>query len=655
MVVHIPRVEENAHWGGIQTVKLVNVEVDHFKNILKSGAVAIQPDVTCVVGKNESGKTAFLQALHRFNPAQPNVTFNAQRQYPAWLEKQHRRQKDINQHCPVICTFEVEKSDFEAIEQVLGSGALKSTTVAVSQTYSNEFRWKVEINEPSAVAHITSGLLTGAPTPTSVSELNDLIDSLGSSTHTEESKTEADRELAGKLTEARDATLGDRASINDRLLDILLPRLPKFFYFDDYSQLPASVKIRELLAKNKKDLNSGELTARALLELGGADNDYLLNPDYETRKRELENIANAITHQVLAFWSTNPELRTEIDMTLKQEPTANGHQKVLDELKIRLYDNRHLLSLSFDERSTGFRWFFSFLAAFSEYENSDSPVIILLDEPGLGLHARAQADFLRFIDERLSKRCPLIYTTHSPFMVQPGKLERVRLVQDGGREVGSRITSNVLSTDRDTLFPLQGALGYDMVQHLFIAPHNLIVEGTSDFTYLNLLSTHLASLGRTALDPKWSIIPVGGADLIPSFVALLGNHLDLTVLIDSRKEGNQRLNHLTQQGLLKGTRLITIGEITATKVADVEDLFTPDEYLKLFNEAFSKSFKASDLVGKDPVVNRLSRLLKVDRYDHGLPATVLLKTYPTFLPTLAPETLTRFETLFQRINATLGT
>jgi ABC-type cobalamin/Fe3+-siderophores transport system ATPase subunit len=636
-------------------VKLVSVEVDHFKNILKSGVVTIQSDVTCIVGKNESGKTAFLQALHRFHPAQPNVTFNAQRQYPAWLEKQHRRQKDINQHCPVTCTFELEKSDIEVVEQVLGLGVLKSTTIPISRTYSNDFRWTVETNEPAVVAHITSGLLGGAPTPTSIDELNGMINTLGTSTHADEAKTAADRNLASEITQARDKALGNRASVNDRLWDLLQPRLPKFFYFDDYSQLPASVQIRELLAKKKEGLTPGELTARALLELGGADNEYLLNPDYETRKRELENIANAITHQVLAFWSTNPELRTEVDMTLKQEQIANGHQQVLDELKIRLYDNRHLLSLSFDERSTGFRWFFSFLAAFSEYENSDSPVIILLDEPGLGLHARAQADFLRFIDDRLSKRCPVIYTTHSPFMVQPGKLERVRLVQDGGRQVGSRITANVLSTDRDTLFPLQGALGYDMVQHLFIAPHNLIVEGTSDFTYLNLLSTHLASIGRTALDPKWSIIPVGGADLIPSFVALLGNHLDLTVLIDSRKEGNQRLQHLTQQGLLKGTRLITIGEITGTKAADVEDLFTPDEYLKLFNEAFSKSFKISDLVGKDPIVNRLARLLKVERYDHGLPATVLLKNYPTFLPTLAPETLTRFETLFQRINATLGT
>lgn len=74
---HVPNIASNQR--GYSAVKLVSVEVDHFKNILKSGVVVIQPDVTCVVGKNESGKTAFLQALHRFNPAQPNVMFNAQR------------------------------------------------------------------------------------------------------------------------------------------------------------------------------------------------------------------------------------------------------------------------------------------------------------------------------------------------------------------------------------------------------------------------------------------------------------------------------------------------------------------------------------------------------------------------------------------------
>ena len=96
-------------------VKLLSVEIDHFKNVLKSGPIAIQPDVTCIVGKNESGKTAVLQAIHRFKPAQPNVKFNAQRQYPAWLEKQHRRTRNIEVHVPVAATFQMEDVDIAAV------------------------------------------------------------------------------------------------------------------------------------------------------------------------------------------------------------------------------------------------------------------------------------------------------------------------------------------------------------------------------------------------------------------------------------------------------------------------------------------------------------------------------------------------------------
>jgi predicted ATPase len=489
--------------------------------------------------------------------------------------------------------------------------------------------------------------------PVTLEALDELVATLGSATYEDEADTKKARETAKAITEARDEMLGEDEDIASAIETTLEECVPLFFYFDEYSQLPGSVKIRPLLEKQKKALSASDATARSLLEMAGAENEYLLNPDYETRKRELENTANAITHDVLRYWSTNPELRTEIDITLQKENVANGQQQVLDELKLRLYDNRHLLSNPFEERSTGFRWFFSFLAGFSAYENSQRPLVILLDEPGLGLHARAQADFLRFIDERLSKKCQVIYSTHSPFMVQPGKLERVRLVEDAGRDVGSRITDNVLGTDRDTLFPLQGALGYDMVQHLFIAPYNLVVEGTSDFVYLSLLSEFLGEKGRTTLDKKWSIVPVGGADLIPSFVALLGRHLNVSVLVDSRKEGHQRLQQLAQQGILKDTGLVTIGDVISRKSGDIEDLFEPNEYLELFNKAFGRTFKVADLIGSDPIVKRLARLLGVERYDHGKPAGILLRNQIDFLPHLTAGTIERFETLFTKINATL--
>jgi predicted ATP-dependent endonuclease of OLD family len=278
----------------------------------------------------------------------------------------------------------------------------------------------------------------------------------------------------------------------------------------------------------------------------------------------------------------------------------------------------------------------------------------VLDEPGLGLHARAQKDFLRFIEDRLSPRCQVLYTTHSPFLIQPDHLERARLVEDKGRDIGSRITSDVLTTDKDTLFPLQGALGYDLAQHLFVAPHNLVLEGTSDYTYLLLISSFLKEKGREGLDDKWSLVPVGGADLVPSFVALLGNHLEVTVLLDSRKEGNQRLGKLVEQNILAKNRIINVGEITGAKLADIEDLFEPTEYLDLYNRAFGSGITEKHLVGSDPIVSRIARYIKQDRFDHGRPADILLRQRDTFLNTLSPNTLDRFEKLFKRVNATLG-
>ncbi len=47
---------------------LTEARVALFRNIIDSGWVPVDADVTCLVGKNESGKTAFLQALYRLNP-----------------------------------------------------------------------------------------------------------------------------------------------------------------------------------------------------------------------------------------------------------------------------------------------------------------------------------------------------------------------------------------------------------------------------------------------------------------------------------------------------------------------------------------------------------------------------------------------------------
>lgn len=634
-------------------MKLVEVHIRNFRNIIDSGAVAIQPDVTCIVGKNESGKSAFLQALHRLNPAQNNVSLSIPDQYPAWLEKQHRRKMNLDTFMPVSATFEVEPEDKKILEDRFGKGILKSHRIVLGRQYDGTRIFGFEADEKAAIGAILAqvALPKGSGSkPTNIEGLRELVATLKSDAEN------ADAASASKaLEKALAALLGQSKDLGAAIIEALDALIPKFFYYADYSRLPGTVKIRELLKADRAKLNDDQLTARTLLELAGAEDDYLLNPDYERRKRELENVANALTQEILEYWTTNKDIRVDIDITQRTEHTGNGHQAVIDELKVRLWDNRHFLSLPFDERSSGFRWFFSFLAAFSAYrDDASKKVIILLDEPALSLHARAQKDFLRYVNEQLAPSRQVIYSTHSPFMVQPDELERVRMVEDKGREVGSVISSDVLATDPDTLFPLQGALGYDLVQHLFVAPHNLVLEGTSDFTYLTVLSRHLVASNRKGLDERWSLVPVGGADMVPTFVALLGNHLDVTVLVDSQKAGHQRLDRMAEQGLLKRNRIILVGQVLGRKLADIEDVFAVEDYLALYNAAFGTKLTPANLTGTDTVLARIQRYTG-SSFDHGAPADLLLRRRDEFLPRLSPVSLDQFEKLFAAVNATLPT
>jgi predicted ATP-dependent endonuclease of OLD family len=639
-------------------MKLKSVRVRMFRNILDSSEVVIDDKVTCLVGKNESGKSALLNALWRLNPARmkPEPEFSIHEHYPAWLEKRHRNE-GVDQKAvkPIEVSLEWEPADVKLIEEKFGPEVVAAgAKLRLRKNYDNEFHWESGCSEKQAVKNLIGSQQLPPAEVSAYSAIED-FDSLYKKLAEDVERSSDSAEELKLFTNAHAALktlLGNGGSFNEAAWSIAQPRLPRFFYFADYSKLPYSVKIHDVL--RSENLNESENTARALLLLGGTEAEYMLNPEYERRKRELENVANALTEDVNEYWSQNPDLRVQPDITQRTEQTRQGQQSVLDELKLRIWDNRHSLSLPFTENSAGFQWFFSFLAAFSEYEHRDPPVVILLDEPAMGLHARAQADFLRFIEERLTKRCQVIYTTHSPFMVQPGKLERVRLVEDRGKQEGAIVSGDVLTRDRDTIFPLQGALGYDLVQHLFLAGNNLVVEGTSDYAYLRLLSDVLTAKGRVGLNPKFSIVPVGGADLIPTFVALLGNHLKVTVLLDSRKEGNQRLERMAKDGYLEKQRIILIGGVLNRKTADIEDLFEIKEYLELYNKAFGKNVKAEDLNGTDPIVSRIARYEGVDRFDHGRPADVLLREREAFLPKLSEATLGRFEELFRHINQTLG-
>jgi hypothetical protein len=146
------------------------------------------------------------------------------------------------------------------------------------------------------------------------------------------------------------------------------------------------------------------------------------------------------------------------------------------------------------------------------------------------------------------------------------------------------------------------------------------------------------------------MVPAGGATNIPTFVALLGHRLAVTVLIDAGS-GTQKVTDLAKSGYLKPKRLITVAEIIGTSRADVEDLFDIEDYLHLYNQAEGKKLQVADLPPGDRILDRINR--KDGTFDHGRPADFLLRNRDKVLPNLRPATLDRFEALFKRINETL--
>jgi hypothetical protein len=315
-------------------------------------------------------------------------------------------------------------------------------------------------------------------------------------------------------------------------------------------------------------------------------------------------------------------------------------------------DDRHYFTNNLDVRSSGFRWFISFLAAFKEFK-SDNSIIVLLDEPALALHARAQRDFLDFIEDTLADSHQVVYTTHSPFMVDARHLERVRVVEDLGPDEGTKVSARLVSRDPDTLSPLQGLLGHELAQHTFAEPDNLVVEGLADYTYLTVMSDVLREKGREHLDERWRVFPSGGMASMAAAVALLGQQLDVTVVVNSTSVLSQRLYGLVDEGVLSAKRIIGLGNIVGLGLADTEDLFYPEDYLVTYNATFESALKIGDLAEDGECITERIRRVEGD-FSRNDPANWFLRHRKTATFVLRPTTLDRFELLFQRINETLG-
>lgn len=654
-------------------MKLINAQITNYRCIDDSEKFTLS-QTTCLVGKNESGKTTLLRSLEKLNPlGETKATYDKTMDYPRRFLTDYSERHPDGEACVARTVWKLESPEIEALEAELGPGCLSSDEITVTKSYDQATtNWTVPTKVAQIMEHLAKEAgVTGEELKLAKSHIKSEATFITFLNGLEGEKPASYVALQKKLASYRDGR------INLKAIDILNDYWPSFFYVSSYDRMPGKVSVPDLIQKKKnKTTSNNEDIFLDFLAYAGTTIDEFQNPQKsEDLRAKVEAASIKISRQIFEYWSQNKNLKIQIFIE-QGRPGDPAPFNTGDVIQARIYNSLHEMTVPFDERSAGFTWFFSFLVKFSQVKKHHGNLIILLDEPGLNLHAKAQADLLRYLREKLEPHHQVIYTTHSPFMVPANDLAIVRTVEDvvirkteGEIEIlGTKVGDQVLSTDKDTLFPLQNALGYEITQSLFVGPNTLLVEGPSDILYLQVMSNALTAAKRTGLSPKWTMCPVGGVDKVASFVALFGgNKLNVTVLTDYASGQKKKVEELKKNALIRdGSRVLLATDFVELPEADTEDLFGRKPYLRLVDAAcgIPKNKLLEKALGTDAstrVVKDVENHFNIkpefgDVFNHFVPAQWLLlnpKWIEDNQKDLA-DAFNRFETLFQKVNGFLS-
>lgn len=665
-------------------MQLKTFQVTNYRSVNDSGPINVSK-ITSLVGRNESGKTNLLLALQTLNPAGGVQDLSPIKNFP-----RHRRLAECTDDTPVVSTvWELDQKEQAELAAMFPRAAGVSH-VEIGRYYKATSRWvqfidlkpisfsieevDVRIRKVGPLVELEADKLEATPQAQTKAAMETLATALAAASEVTQWATGAAPALANfrKALAAVAISLPNReegliAELEELAAQILrdgpaweaarkwaAERLPIFVYLDDYPQLTGHQNIAEYLARkaaNPSQLTDSDRNFEKMCKVADLSPEQLHKllaaNDHETRNQLTNRSSAIVTSELRRLWKDR-------QLKVRFSPDGNHLDTFISDPN-SIYD----VEVNLNERSRGLKWFFSFYIAFSADTKGGSAAnaILLLDEPGLFLHALSQGDLLRHLSLDFSNQ--IIYTTHSPFMVPTENLDAIRTVnidQDAGTTV-----SNSPTGDSRTLFPIQAALGFTISQSLFVGPNNLIVEGVTDFWILSCVSDYLTDLAKPALPKELTLTPAGGAPKIPYMVALLtSERLRVLVLFDDEKHARSTKTELVKEKLIREDNVVfvTEGFLSTAKPseADIEDLIDASVYEALVQESYR-----TELTGKTIALNpNIPRIVK--RYekafeDLGLefhktrPARLLLnKMASAPLTIMTPTTLEKFARLFARIS-----
>lgn len=589
-------------------MRLRSARIQKFRSIRDTGWFDTESDKTILVGPNEAGKSAILQALQQINPPAGVAGFDALRDYP------RSEYNDITTGAVASADVAVVAAKFalEAEDLAELPPGYADATYTYIKYLDNHTSYAIEGGPPRPIiddllrkklarlaAHADkqySGDSDKTPSKTLEAATAEWRDGI----YLTVSQAESLRGWLDSIVALVDETNNEEEARYDSLvaaskapadeesaLAALARRLPVFVLFNNYFRVRPLIHLEHLAARieqntlddaqydygNKCLMSLLGFSARDLSNLGRAPEPstsdisalQVYRDQLDRRTYQLNAASVRLTSEIREVW--NPDLeRAEADRLRVQ---ADGQY-----LKVVVEDDLGV-EIELDQRSEGYQWLVSFFVVFfAEAINKHANAILLLDEPGLSLHGLKQRDFRATIS-KLAAKNQTIYTTHSPFLVGPDELDIVRVVEMTDRTVGTRVHTSVTATDPASLLPLQEALGYDLAQSLFVQQRNLVLEGLTDYWYVEATAQLLHEEGLASLNDKIAMHPVDGAGKVVYYATILhSNKLKVAALLDSDTSGDHAANQeilvhtLGNKNILR-TKDSYAGQVSKPEIEDI--------------------------------------------------------------------------------------
>ncbi|MGV8823563.1 AAA family ATPase [Methylibium petroleiphilum] len=590
-------------------MRLQRARVKNYRGIIDTGWFDVEKNKTIMVGPNEAGKTAVLQALQQINPPEDAPRFDALRDYP------RSKYNDITTGRVDPKTITVVEVVFELDDE--DRAAIPPTMHGVRYSFGRRLdntAWHCLLGAPSLpnfgaitkdltrlCAHVDAR--AEAKTPGGSPPSADLVPITNG--WTAATAIDGVRAIALKTWLDKSLPLIDETNVTEEkrfdslvaaatahldqssALKVLDGRKPVFVLFNNYFRVRPLIQLDHLaqrLASNVLDDDQYDygnvcllkllgFTAQQLSDLGKttppAANDLTALQNYrdqlDKRTYQLNAASVQLTTEIRSVWRPR-EGRAEAD---KLRIQADGQY-----LKVVVEDELGV-DIELHQRSEGFQWLVSFFVVFfAEAAGKHKNAILLLDEPGLSLHGLKQREF-RSTLSRLSESNQTFYTTHSPFLVGPDELDLVRVVEMLDRTVGTKVHTTVSSGDPAALLPLQEALGYDLAQSLFTQERNLVLEGLTDYWYIEVTAALLRAAGVVSLNERVALIPSASAGKVVYYATILyAQNFKVAALLDSDAAGDQAAQQETLVHTLGNKCILRTKDAYSGSVAkpEIEDL-----------------------------------------------------------------------------------